>query len=120
MLTDNNPWAYVCTSCLGAAQICWLSDLKYRARKSNQVADALSQWPVNPESSSKSSDDDEKWETISYKMKLFDTISPSPMAEYQKRSTQLSYVYECVADKSKPKLSEIHCVRSKPICRLLL
>ena len=50
VLTDNNPLTYICTSHLGAAQICWLSDLalfdfeiKYRARKSNQVADALSQ-----------------------------------------------------------------------------
>ena len=49
VLTDNNPLTYVCTSRLGAAQIRWLSDLalfdfeiKYRAGKSNQVADALS------------------------------------------------------------------------------
>ena len=49
VLTDNNPLTYVHTSCLGATQICWLSDLalfdfdlKYRAGKSNQVADALS------------------------------------------------------------------------------
>ena len=70
LLTDNNPLTYVCTSCLGAAQICWLSNLtlfdfeiKYRARKSNQVADALSRQPVNPESSSESLDDDEEWET---------------------------------------------------------
>ena len=27
MLTDNNPLTYICTSHLGAAQICWLSDL---------------------------------------------------------------------------------------------
>ena len=27
VLTDNNPLTYVCTSCLGAAQIRWLSDL---------------------------------------------------------------------------------------------
>ena len=27
-------------------------------------------------------------------VKLFDMISPSQMAEYQKRDTQLSYVYE--------------------------
>ena len=67
VLADNNPLTYVHTSCLGAAQICWLSDLtlfdfeiKYRARKSNQVADALSQWPVNPDSSSESLDDDEE------------------------------------------------------------
>ena len=75
VLTDNNPLTYVCTSHLGAAQICWLSDLtlfdfeiKYRARKSNQVADALSQQPVNPNSSSESLDDDEEWETVSYGM----------------------------------------------------
>ena len=178
MLTDNNPLTYICTSHLGAAQICWLSDLalfdfeiKYRARKTNQAADALSQWPANPKSSSESSDDDEEWEAISYEMvcqildhhldltkipyqvkhevqnnisdvdtanqsigfkptslidiqlhevKLFNMISPSQMAEYQKRDTQLSYVYECVAGNSKPKLSEIHHIRSKPICRLLL
>ena len=41
-------------------------DLKYQAGKSKQVADALSQQPINPESSSKSSDDEEEWETISY------------------------------------------------------
>ena len=50
VLTDNNPLTYVRTSCLGAAQIHWLSDLvlfyfeiKYRAGKSNQVTDAVSQ-----------------------------------------------------------------------------
>ena len=75
MLNDNNPLTYVHTSHLGTAQICWLSDLmlfdfeiKYRAGKSNQVADTLSQWPVNPKPSSKSSDDDKEWETISYEM----------------------------------------------------
>ena len=73
VLTDNNPLTYVHTSWLGAAQICWLSDLslfdfdiQYHAGKSNQVADALSQQPVNPESSSESSDDEEEWKTISY------------------------------------------------------
>ena len=57
------------------SQICWLSDLtlfdfdiKYRVGKSNQVADTLSQWPVNPNSSSESSDDEEEWETISYEV----------------------------------------------------
>ena len=53
-------------------------------------------------------------------VKLFDTITPSQMAEYQKRDPQLSHVYECVSSNSKPKLSEIHCVRLKPIHRLLL
>ena len=178
VLTDNNPLTYIYTSCLGTAQICWLSDLmlfdfeiKYRAGKSNQVADALSKWPVNPKLSSESLDDNNEWKTVSYEIvcqilnhhldstklpynvklevqnnitdvdmankslglnstniidvqlhevKLFDTISPSQMAEYQKRDTHLSYVYECVANNSKPKLSEINRVRSKPICRLLL
>ena len=75
VLTDNNPLTYVCTSHLGADQIHWLSDLvlfdfeiRYRAGKSNQAADALCQWPVNPELLSESSDDDKEWETISYEM----------------------------------------------------
>ena len=57
------------------AQIRWLSDLmlfdfeiKYRAGKTNQAADALSQWPENPNSLSESSDDEEEWDTISYEM----------------------------------------------------
>ena len=75
ILTDNNPLTYVRTSHLGAAQIHWLSDLalfdfeiKYRAGKSNQAADTLSQRPVNPDFPSESSDDDEEWGTISYGM----------------------------------------------------
>ena len=178
VLTDNNPLTYVCTSHLGASQICWLSDLalfdfeiKYRARKSNQVADTLSRWPVNPDSLSESSDDDKEWETISYGMvcqmldhhlhstkmpynvkhevqnniteanvanqslglsnpniinvqlcevKLFNTIVPKQMAKCRKRDTQLGYVYECVANNSKPKLTVIHRIRSKPVRRLLL
>ena len=75
VLTDNNPLTYVRTSRLGAAQIRWLSDLalfdfeiKYRAGKTNQAADALSQWPGNPDSSSESSDVEEEWDTISYEM----------------------------------------------------
>ena len=75
VLTDNNPLTYICTSHLGTSQIRWLSNLalfdfeiKYRARKSNQAAGTLSQQPVNPDSSSQSSDDDEEWETISYGM----------------------------------------------------
>ena len=129
-------------------QIRWLSDLalfdfeiKYRAGKSNQVADALSRRPSNPDSLSESSDDDEEWETISYGMvcqiidhhlestklpyhlrhevqtnvtdvdvanrslgfshsdlinvqlrevKLFDTILPKQLADYQKRDPQLA------------------------------
>ena len=178
VLTDNNPLTYVRMSRLGAAQICWLSDLalfdfeiKYRAGKSNQAADALSQQPVNPDSSSESLDDDEERETMSYGMvcqivdhhldstklpynltyqvqhnvaevdmanqslgfsnldlinvqlhevKLFDTIMLKQLVEYQKRDTQLAHVYECVTNNSKPKLTAIHHVRSKPVHRLLL
>ena len=57
------------------SDICWLSDLtlfdfeiKYRASKSNQTADALSWQPVKPDSLSESLDDDEEWETASYEM----------------------------------------------------
>ena len=53
-------------------------------------------------------------------VKLFHSISPSNMAELQKRCNQLSVVYEYVASNVKPKLSEIHRIRSKPIRRLLL
>ena len=178
VLTDNNPLTYVHISCLGISQIHWLSDLtlfnfdiKYRVGKTNQVADALSQQPVNPNSSSESSDGEEEWETISYEMvcqildyhlgscklpcdlkhevqvniadvneanlsaglnsinivdaqlnevKLFYSITLSQMAEYQKKCSQLSVVYELVAINSKPKLSEIHHIRSKPIRHLLL
>ena len=178
ILTDNNPLTYMCMSHLGAAQICWLSDLalfdfviNYRAGKSNQAADALSRHPSNPNSLSEFSDDDEEWETISYGMvcqiidhhlestklpyhlryeaqsnvaevdvanhslgfsnsdliniqlrevKLFDTILPKQLADYQKRDPQLAHVYECVANQSKPKLSAIHRVKSKPVRRLLL
>ena len=63
------------TSRLGTSQIRWLSDLvlfdfdiKYRAGKSNQAADALSWQPANPNSASESSDGEDKWEAISYEM----------------------------------------------------
>ena len=72
---DNNPLTYVRTSCLGMSEIRWLSDLtlfdfniKYRAGKTNQAVDALSRWPVNPDSATESSDDEEEWEAISYEM----------------------------------------------------
>ena len=48
-------------------------------------------------------------------VKLFYLITPSQMAEYQKKCTQLSVIYEHIANNSKPKLSEIHRIRSKPI-----
>ena len=73
VLTDNNPLTYVRTSRLGASQIRWLSDLtlfdfeiKYRAGKSNQAADALSCRPSNPDSSSESLNGEDEWEAISY------------------------------------------------------
>ena len=53
-------------------------------------------------------------------VKLFDSISPSQMAESQKRDTQLSLVYEYMASGHKPRLTEIYCIRSKPIRHLLL
>ena len=75
VFTDNNPLTFVPTSHLGATQICWFSDLmlfdfeiKHRAGKINQAADALSWWPENPNSSSESSDGEEEWETITYEM----------------------------------------------------
>ena len=52
--------------------------------------------------------------------KLFDTITPKQIGEYQKRDNQLLVVYEFVANNHKPKLSEIHCILSKPIRHLLL
>ena len=53
-------------------------------------------------------------------VKLFDSISPSQMAESQKRGTQLSLVHEHVASGHNPRLTEIHHVRSMPIRHLLL
>ena len=53
-------------------------------------------------------------------IKIFDSITPKEMAELQKKDSQLSTVYECVAVNSKPKLSEIHHIQSKPVHRLLL
>ena len=41
-------------------------------------------------------------------VKIFDSILPSQMVEFQKEDTQLSLVYEHVNNNSKPKLSEIH------------
>ena len=59
-------------------------------------------------------------ETQFNEIKLFDSISPSQMADSQKRDTQFSLVYEYVASGHKPRLTEIHCIRSKPIWHLLL
>ena len=77
VLTDNNPLTYVRASQSGTSQIRWLSDLalfdfkiKYRAGKTNQVADALSRWPSNSDSASESSDGEDEWEAISYEVRL--------------------------------------------------
>ena len=155
---------------VGYLTSCYNFNIKYSAGKSNQVADAFSWQPVNPNSSSESLDEEEEWETISYEVvcqildfhldssklpytikqevqtnimdienanssegfhpvnivdvqlngvKTFDTISPSQMVEFQKEDTQLSLIYEHVHN-SKPKLSEIHHIWSKPIWQLLL
>ena len=53
-------------------------------------------------------------------VKLFYSITPSQMVEYKKKCTQLSVIYEHVTNNSKPKLSKIHRIRSKPIRWLLL
>ena len=53
-------------------------------------------------------------------VRLFGTILPKQMAKYQKKDNQLSVIYEFVAGNRKPKLSEINCIRSKPIRYLLL
>ena len=73
--TDNNPLVYIKSSKLGAAQICWLSELAlydfdiiYRTGKSNLVADALSWQPESPSDRNNNGecDSDEDWEAISY------------------------------------------------------
>ena len=53
-------------------------------------------------------------------VKLFHSIPPSQMAEWQKSCEQLSVIYECVVNGKKPRLSEIHHIRSKSIRCLLL
>ena len=76
VFTDNNPLVYVKTSKLGAAQICWLSelalydfDIVYLTGCSNLFTDALSH---RPEVESKnhnqtcSDNEDEEWQAISY------------------------------------------------------
>ena len=53
-------------------------------------------------------------------VKIFNSIMPKQMMEYQKKDSQMSQVYEHVSSNTKPKLSEIHCIRLKAINRLLL
>ena len=56
----------------------------------------------------------------SREVKLFDAVTPKQLAEYQKRDNQLAHIYECVTNQSKPKLSAIRHVKSRPVPRLLL
>ena len=53
-------------------------------------------------------------------VKLFDSIMPEQMVEFQKKDPQLSLVYDKVLYKTKPRLSEIHRIWSSPTHRLLL
>ena len=53
-------------------------------------------------------------------VKLFNTVLPKELEDYQKRDPQLAHVYEYVASQTKAKLSAIHRVRLKPVRRLLL
>ena len=78
VFTDNNPLCYIKSSKLGAAQICWLSelalydfDIVYHSGKSNLVADALSRHPKVEEEIEKETpteSDDDEWITVSYQV----------------------------------------------------
>ena len=61
-------WVHVSNQVAFRSRMLFDFDIKYRAGKTNQAADALSQQPVNPNDSSESSDGEEEWETISYEM----------------------------------------------------
>ena len=75
---DNNPLCYIKSSKLGAAQICWLSelalydfDIVYHTRKSNLVTDALSCHPEVEEETEKETppkSDDDEWIAVSYQV----------------------------------------------------
>ena len=78
VFTDNNPLCYIKSSKLGAAQICWLSELAlydfdiiYHTGKSNLIADALSHRPEVEEEIKKEippESDDGEWITVSYQV----------------------------------------------------
>ena len=85
VFTDNNPLCYIKSSKLGAAQICWLSELTlynfdivycnfnivYCTGKSNLVADALSRHPEVEEETEKEvppESDDDEWIAVSYQV----------------------------------------------------
>ena len=78
VFTDNNPFCYIKSSKLGAAQIRWLSelalydfDIVYRTGKSNLVTDALSRRPEVEEEIEREvlpKSDDEEWIAVSYQV----------------------------------------------------
>ena len=78
VFTDNNPLCYIKSSKLGAAQICWLSelmlydfDIVYHSGKSNSVTDALSRSPEVEEETQKEiplEKDDDEWIVVSYQV----------------------------------------------------
>ena len=78
VFTDNNPLCYIKSSKLGAAQICWLSELTlydfdiiYRTGKSNLVTDTLSRRPEVEEETEKETppkSDDDEWISVSYQV----------------------------------------------------
>ena len=78
VFTDNNPLCYIKSSKLGAAQICWLSelalyhfDIVYHTGKSNLVADTLSRRPEVEEETEKETppkSDDDEWIAVSYQV----------------------------------------------------
>ena len=79
VFTDNNPLCYIRSSKLGAAQICWLSelalydfDIVYRTRKSNLVTDTLSHRSEIEEETEKETppkSNDDEWIAVSYQVK---------------------------------------------------
>ena len=96
IFTDNNPLCYIWSSKLGAAQICWLSelalydfDIVYRAGKSNLVINALSHRPEVKNEIEKEvvSDNDDKWITVSYKVE--ETIGYISSAEFNPAISEL-------------------------------
>ena len=80
VFTDNNPLCYIKSSKLGAAQICWLSELAlydfdiiYHSGKSNLVVDALSRRPEVEEETEKEippESDDDEWIAVSYQVEV--------------------------------------------------
>ena len=53
-------------------------------------------------------------------LKLFPSIPISKMGEEQWKDPLLTFLYEVVQRNSKPKLSQIHCIQSKLIRKMLL